>query len=140
MLRNNIFPNSETKIKKVLLGEARALSGSFGIFEIVRVVFSQSHYAEMKKSVRSRLDRARFIGYRYNPFKVQIGQNFLNLTRWFLLTFRSDLNLTRWFLLDSGAFLDPVLSVFPLRNRILGVPKSPKFSACGGPNLIGELL
>ena len=75
---------------------------------------------------------------RYNPFKVQIGQNFLNLTRWFLLTFRSDLNLTRWFLLDSGAFLDPVLSVFPLRNRILGVPKSPNFSACGGlknPNL-----
>ena len=48
MLRNNIFPNSETKIKKVLLGEARALSESFGIFEIVRVVFSQSHYAEMK--------------------------------------------------------------------------------------------
>ena len=70
--------------------------------------------------------------------KVQIGQNFLNLTRWFLLTFRSDLNLTRCFLLDSGAFLDPVLSVFPLRNRILGVPKSPKISACGGlknPNL-----
>ena len=79
-------------------------------------------------------------GDHHTPFKVQIGQNFLNLTRWFLLTFRSDLNLTRWFLLDSGAFLDPVLSVFPLRNRILGVPKSPKFSACGGPNLIGELL
>ena len=26
---------------------------------------------------------------------------------------------------------DPFLSVFPLRNRILGVPKPPKFSACG---------
>ena len=50
MLRNNIFPNSETKIKKSVLGEARALSGSFGIFEIVRVVFSQSCCGEMKKS------------------------------------------------------------------------------------------
>ena len=69
MLRNNHFPNSETKIKKSVFGEARALSGSFGIFEIVRVVFSQSGRAEMKKSARSRLDRARFIGYRYNPFK-----------------------------------------------------------------------
>ena len=50
MLRNNIFPNSETKIKKVLLGEARALSESFGIFEIARVVFSQSAALEMKIS------------------------------------------------------------------------------------------
>ena len=50
MLRNNDFPNSETKIKKVLFGEARDLSESFGIFEIVRVVFSQSPGARMKKS------------------------------------------------------------------------------------------
>ena len=50
MLRNNDFPNSETKIKKTFFGEARALSGSFGIFEIVRVVFSQSAADEMKKS------------------------------------------------------------------------------------------
>ena len=27
---------------------------------------------------------------------------------------------------------DPFLSVFPLKNRILGVSKPPKFSACGG--------
>ena len=50
MLRNNRFPNSETKIKKSISGEARALSGSFGIFEIARVVFSQSAYPELKKS------------------------------------------------------------------------------------------
>ena len=49
MLRNIHFPMSETKIKKALLGEARALSGSFGIFEIVRVVFSQSAGQKMKK-------------------------------------------------------------------------------------------
>ena len=70
MLWNNHFPKSETKIKKSIFGEARALSESFGIFEIVRVVFSQSGRAEMKKSARSRLDRARFIGYRYNPFNL----------------------------------------------------------------------
>ena len=71
MLRNNIFPNSETKIKKVLLGEARALSGSFGIFEIVRVVFSQSARAEMKKSAFLSPKKEHFIGYRYHPFKVR---------------------------------------------------------------------
>ena len=70
---------SETKIKKSVLGEARALSESFGIFEIVRVVFSQSSALEMKKSARSRLDHARFIGYRYNPFKVRAGQDLSNL-------------------------------------------------------------
>ena len=42
MLRNNHFPNSETKIKKNVPGEARDLSESFGIFEIEGVVFSQS--------------------------------------------------------------------------------------------------
>ena len=75
MLRNNIFPNSETKIKKVLLGEARALSESFGIFEIVRVVFSQSAALEMKKCAFLSPKKAHFIGYRYNPFKVRSGQN-----------------------------------------------------------------
>ena len=69
MLRNNYFPLSETKIKKSVLGEARALSGSLGIFEIVRVVFAQSPDPKIKIGplFGSRIDG--FIGYRYNPFK-----------------------------------------------------------------------
>ena len=41
---------------------------------------------------------------------------------------------------DEGFFQiwDPFLSVFPLRNRILGVPKTPKFSACGGLSPLTE--
>ena len=71
MLRNNDFPNSETKIKKVLFGEARDLSESFGIFEIVRVVLSQSHLRELKKSAFSGPEKEDLIGYRYKPFKVE---------------------------------------------------------------------
>ena len=33
---------------------------------------------------------------------------------------------------------DPFLSVFPLRNRILEVPKTPKISACGGLSPLTE--
>ena len=69
MLRNNHFPPSETKIKKSVLGEARALSESFGIFEIVRVVFSQSPAMEKKKSAFSGPEKEDLIGYRYKPFK-----------------------------------------------------------------------
>ena len=69
MLRNNHFPNSETKIKKNVPGEARDLSESFGIFEIVRVVLSQSHLRELKKSAFSGPEKEDLIGYRYKPFK-----------------------------------------------------------------------
>ena len=55
MLRNNHFPLSETKIKKSVLGEARDLSESFGIFEIVRVVFVQSPVDQDEKNKISEL-------------------------------------------------------------------------------------
>ena len=69
MLRSNGFPISETQIKKVVFGEARALSGSFEIKLLAPLVFSQSAAPEMKKCAFLSPKKAHFIGYRYNPFK-----------------------------------------------------------------------
>ena len=78
MLRNNDFPNPETKIKKYFFGEARDLSESFGIFEIVRVVFSQSPVPKKKKSAFSGPEKKDLIGYRYKPFKKVHSYTVLN--------------------------------------------------------------
>ena len=68
MLRNNHFPISETKIKKCVLGEARVLSGSFGIKLLARLVNSQSALPKNKIDRRFHPRISGFIGYRYNPF------------------------------------------------------------------------